>query len=268
MVSLIRDILKNNLALFIRNNLNIKPSGYRYFKEDLISVSDFFYWNTLEKNNTKINITNLASQVLPNIDQDCQVQFIFYDSNGNIIYEFKKNLAYFKSYSFLVSDFCPNNFGSMLIFHNFNNTDELVNHGSYVSEKGYVGYNYDNGPWNFVHGNNSCLSIASNGSIIPLLSKSLFKNNSYIPQVKFDDCVNSSLIFNNSLDSDLKTTIQLYDNNWNKLKTINTLTSSKNTEIISLGNSNHTFVKIISNILLFRPLVLKQYKTYFDIFHG
>ena len=268
MVNLIRDILKNNLALFIRNNLNIKPSGYTYLKDDLISVSDFFYWNTLEKNNTKINITNLASQVLPNIVQDCKVHFIFYDSNGNIIYEFKKNLAYFKSYSFLVSDLCPNNYGSMLIFHNFNNTDELVNYGSYVSEKGYVGYNYDNGPWNFVHGNNSSLSLSKNGSIIPLLSKSLFKNNSYIPQVRFDDCTNSSLIFSNSLDSDLKTKIELFDNNWNKLKIINTITLPKNTKIISLDSINHTYVKIKSNILLFRPLIFKKYNTYFDIFHG
>ena len=33
MVNPIKDLLKNNLSLFIRNNLNIKPSGYRYFKK-------------------------------------------------------------------------------------------------------------------------------------------------------------------------------------------------------------------------------------------
>ena len=268
MVNPIKDLLKNNLSLFIRNNLNIKPSGYRYFKNDLISVSDFFYWNTQNKNNTKINITNLASQVLPNIDQDCEVQFIFYDFNGKIIYDFKKNLTYFESYSFLVSELCPNNFGSMLIFHKFNNFDELADHGSYVSEKGYVGYNYDNGPWNFVHGNNSSLSLSSSGCVIPLLSKSLFKNNSYVPQVKFNDCDSASLIFNNALDCNLNTSIELFDKNWMLIDKIDKVTKPKNTEIIKLGNKSKCFVKIRSNILLFRPLIFKNYDTYFDIFHG
>ena len=86
-----KSLIANNLSLFLRNNLNIKPLGYRYIKKNVISVSDFFYWNTSEGYNTKVNITNLASQVLPEIQQKCLVVFIFFDSHGKII--FKKKLV-------------------------------------------------------------------------------------------------------------------------------------------------------------------------------
>ena len=67
MKKIIKKFLPNNLALFVRNNLNIKPLGYSYLKKNVVSVSDFFYWNTKDGYNTKINITNLASQALTNI---------------------------------------------------------------------------------------------------------------------------------------------------------------------------------------------------------
>ena len=156
----------------------------------------------------------------------------------------------------------------MAIFHSFKNYKELKDHGSFVTEKGYVGYNYDNGPWSYVHGNNSSLSFSADMKIFPLLSSTLLKTNSYIPQVRFDDCNESSLIFNNPLDKDLRTTVNLYDKNWVKLDHIHEITKPKNTKILHLGDSKKSYVEIKSNMILFRPMVLKKYQTYFDIFHG
>ena len=80
----------------------------------------------------------------------------------------------------------------MAIFHN-KNFDELKKQGSFVTEKGYIGYNYRDGPWN-VHGNNSTLSLTTNGSIHPILATTLLKNNAYIPQVRLEDCADTSLV--------------------------------------------------------------------------
>ena len=268
MKKLIKKFLPNNLTLFIRNNLNIKPLGYTYLKKNVVSVSDFFYWNTKDGFNTKINITNLASQVLPNIKQKCDVIFYFFDSFGKIIFQKEITLGYFESSSFEVSEYCKDNFGSLAIFQNFKNFEELKKYGSYVTEKGYIGYNFNNGPWNYVHGNNSSLSFTSDKNIYPLLSSTLLKTNSYIPQVRLDDCKNSSIIFNNPLDILLRSSIILYNRDWYKLKTIKVNTKPKNTKIIDLGDFDKSYVKIKSNMLLFRPMIFKQYQTYFDIFHG
>lgn len=263
-----KDLYSNNFFLFFRNNLNIRPLGYCYLKNDVLSVSDFFFWNTRNNFNTKINITNLASQVLPNINQKTNVLFIFYDYQGNIILKKKHELKYFESFSFVVSDFLKNNFGSLAIFQSFKDFKELERQGSYVTEKGYIGYNFENGPWNYVHGNNSTLSYTSNEKIYPLLSNTILKSNSYIPQVRLDDCQNTSLIFNNPLDINLRTTIDLYDFNWKKLSSFREIVKPKNTKILYLGSFEKSYVKINSNMLLFRPMILKKYETYFDIFHG
>ena len=165
-----------------------------------------------------------------------------------------------------VSEYCKDNFGSLAIFQNFKNFEELKKYGSYVTEKGYIGYNFNNGPWNYVHGNNSSLSFTSDKNIYPLLSSTLLKTNSYIPQVRLDDCKNSSIIFNNPLDILLRSSIILYNRDWYKLKTIKVNTKPKNTKIIDLGDFDKSYVKIKSNMLLFRPMIFKQYQTYFDIY--
>lgn len=268
MKTYLKKFLSNNFTLFFRNNLNIRPLGYSYMKKNVLSVSDFFFWNTINNFNTKINITNLASQVLPNINQKCNVIFIFYDNLGNIIKKKEKTLDYFESFSFVVSDYFKNSFGSLAIFQNFKNFDELKEQGSFITEKGYIGYNCDDGPWNYVHGNNSMLSLTSDGCIDPILSTTLFKNNSYIPQVRLEDCKNTSLVFNNPLNINLRTTIDLFDSNWSQLHSIKNITRPKNTKILNLGDIKKSYVKIKSNMLLFRPMILKQYETYFDIFHG
>ena len=70
-------------------------------KKNVLSVSDFFldYKNNFD---TKINVTNLASQVLPNINQKCNVIFVFFDHLGNEIKRKEKILDYF---DLLVSSF-------------------------------------------------------------------------------------------------------------------------------------------------------------------
>ena len=112
------------------------------------------------------------------------------------------------------------------------------------------------------------LSLTSDGCIDPILSTTLFKNNSYIPQVRLEDCKNISLVFNNPLNINLRTTIDLFDSNWSQLHSIKNITRPKNTKILNLGDIKKSYVKIKSNMLLFRPMILKQYETYFDIFHG
>ena len=132
-------------------------------------------------------------------------------------------------------------------------------------QKSYAGYNYRDGPWNYVHGNNSTLSLTTNGSIHPILATTLLKNNAYIPQVRLEDCADTSLVFNNPLDITLRTTIDLFDSNWNKLHSIKESTRPKNTKILNLGAFERSYVKIKS-MLLFRPMILKQYVTYLIFF--
>ena len=75
-------------------------------------------------------------------------------------------------------------------------------------------------------------------------------------------------IFNNPLNISLRSSIFLFDYHWKLLKKFDVDTKPKNTVIFELGNFDKSYVKIKSNMLLFRPMICEKYKTYFDIFHG
>lgn len=263
-----KSLFSSTFFLNIRNNLNFRISGYYSNIKNIVSVSDFFYWDTRADFDTKLNITNIASQVLPEINQNCDVILIFYFSNGKEALIKHYTLKQFESVHINVSSLIKENYGSLAIFHQFESRNELINLGSYVTEKGYVGYKFKNNLWSYVHGNNSALALTINQEVKPLLAKTILSKNIYFPQVSFLDVERSSIIFNNPTDSKLKTIFFLLDKNLKIIKKIDISTDPFCTQIINLFNENFAFIKIKSNIVLFRPIIKKYYKNYFDIFHG
>ncbi len=265
---IINQFKKSRIINNIRNKLLLRPSIYLKPKSKDLSVSDFFFWNSKNNFRTKIYITNLASQILPDIKQDDFIKIIIYESNGIQIDEIDMKLKAFETREFFFDDKkYLNKYGSFFIFHKFKNMGDLIRNGCHIAERGYTGYKKDDGVWNFVHGNHYSASLLSNGKIQSLLSTSLFKSN-YRMQVSFVDSYKSELILNNPSDKNSYFDFLYFDTDMKQIDKESLKLKGKNTKIYKLSKKKFKYLEIESNIIFCRPLVLKHYNTYFDIFHA
>ena len=119
-----------------------------------------------------------------------------------------------------------------------------------------------------MHGNHNAAYLSDDNKIISLTAYS-FLANEYVPQLSFLDVNAFSLIFNNPMNKPIIFKIYTYDDNNNfkekfsfKLKSLMTLKMNIN------SSYNVSYIKIKSKVIFCRPIIFKEYSTYFDIFHG
>ena len=74
---LIYKLVSNNFSRYLRNIFNVKPTISYKPKYDSSPISDFFFWEETNKMHTKFFLTNLASQVLPDIKQTDSVKIVY-----------------------------------------------------------------------------------------------------------------------------------------------------------------------------------------------
>ncbi len=260
-------LFRNKFSLLIRNSFNIKPVDTYYPDYDKAYVSDFFYWVSNNNFDTKFMLTNISSHIMPSIPQEDNVKFILYDNNGKIIKEFKISLMPYETKEVVFSDLDIKGYGSFFVFHEFSDLNNLSNYGSFVAERGYVGYKKNDGVWNFMHGNYNACYLDSNNKIKSIISKSFF-NQFYYPQVTFNDTDKFSIIINNPTETQTQFDIECYDNQKKSIDYKSAFIKSFNTYNFKFNKININYIVIKSKILFCRPLIFKEYKTYFDIFHG
>ena len=269
MISLnLKSLKKNRVINNIRNKILFRPSIYLKPISKDVSVSDFFFW--LYKNNfqTKFYITNLASQILPDIPQKDEVKILVYDDLGNLIDKILLTLDPYETKELLFNKkIYENKFGSFFVFHKFKELDDLIKYGCHVADRGYTGYKKNDGVWSFIHGNHYSASLQKNNEIQSLMSKSFFKSE-YKMQVSFIDTKSSELVINNPDKKNIKTDLLYFDENMNFLKKEKIKIRGMNTLICNLSKLNFKYIELRSNVIFCRPLVIKHYDTYFDIFHA
>ena len=266
--NLYQSFKSNNLVNSVRNKFLIKPNIYLKPCSKDLSVSDFFFWKCDNDFETKFLITNLASQILPDIKQVDKIKIMIFENNGRLLNTKNLLLQPFETYEFSFYDkMYQDKYGSFFVFHKFEKLDDLIENGCHIAERGYTGYKRKNGVWNFVHGNHYSASLLSNGDIQSLISTSLFKS-SYKMQLSFKNCNKSQLIINNPDKKKLKYEFIYYDENNNYLKKDRVALNSRETKLYDLNHTDLKFIEIKSNFIFCRPLVLKYYDSYFDIFHA
>ena len=270
------DKLKNILRKFktshpivgIRNLLLIRPIPFRSPNTKEACVSDFFFFDCSGEKNTQFFVTNLASQLFFDQDIKDSISLIVFNLDGKKILQKDFSL---KKNELLKIDFSQLDLsakkGSFFVFHRLNDYKELIESGSYGSERGYVAYKEENGIWNYMHGNTTACYLDNKNKIQSLASKSLFKSY-YVPQVLFQDTDNFSLIFNNPSSSSIFARIKLLDKNKNIVGSEFSKLKRFETKIFNFDNSQTHFIKIESNLIFCRPIIKKVYKNSYDIFHG
>ena len=269
------DKLKNILGKFkashpivgLRNLLLIRPIPFRSPITKEACVSDFFFFDCSGEKNTQFFVTNLASQLFFDQDIKDSISLIVFNLDGKKILQKDFSL---KKNELLKIDFSQLDLsakkGSFFVFHRLNDYKELIESGSYGSERGYVAYKEENGIWNYMHGNTTACYLDNKNKIQSLASKSLFKSY-YVPQVLFQDTDNFSIIFNNPSKDNINIILFSYDKSKNlKIKKKLNIRPFC-TEVTNFKNQSISYLEIKSNIMMCRPLIKKYYKTYFDIFH-
>ena len=266
--SILTSLKRSRVVNYLRNYILLKPSIYVSPKSKEVSVSDFFFWNCQNSFQTKFYITNLASQILPNISQNDHVKILIFDNHGSKIDEISFSLDPFETKEFIFqNDKYKNKYGSFFIFHKFENLGDLISNGCHVAERGYTGYRVGDGVWNFVHGNHYSASLTSNNEIESLVSRSFFKT-SYKMQVSFNDSNKQELVVNNPDKKEAKLDFLYFDSEMNYLGKESIILNSLSTMIYNLDKYKFKYIEIKSNIIFCRPLVIKYYDTYFDVFHA
>lgn len=270
-MSLRYSLFSNNIARHIRNFIGIKKTIALKPKNKEDSISDFFFWKNSSDFKTKFFLTNLASQILPEINQIDNIKILIYDNKGNLIKQLKYNLKYFETIEIYFENLGVNGFGSFLVFHSFKNNLQLIKNKSHIAERGYIGYSINNQLWNFMHGNNySAFENTKNShhySIRSILAKSL-KVETYMPQVTFNDCESFELIINNPSHKNIKIKISFFDKQDIEINQKDILIPSMGT-LINLHDAGQiNKVRVFSNFIMLRPIIKKNYRSYFDVFHG
>lgn len=265
---IINNLKKSKFVNIIRNKLLFKPSLYLKPKKNNLAVSDFFFWNCKNSFQTKFFITNLASQILPDIPQNDKIIILIFDNLGRKIDQVEIILSPFQTYEFIFDKKkFENKFGSFFIFHKFKNLGDLIKNQCHVAERGYTGYKKDNGVWNFVHGNHYSASLLSDNKIQSLVSTSLFKSN-YRMQVSFKDSNKQEIVFNNPGNKKISIEILYFNENMKYIDNDYFSLNGLNTTIHQLSQKYFKYIEIKSNVIFCRPLVIKYYDHYFDVFHA
>jgi len=260
------NFLSKNFFRNIRNFLLIKPTFSLKPQNSKYTISDFFYWNQDNGFSTKFMLTNLSSQAYPDDNDIDYIKIIIFNNNGLKIKSISYELNPFQTIDLLFQDLNVSGYGSFCVFHKFNKLNDIILKNSFMAERGYVGYKTNLGVWNFMHGNKYACYLNDKNNIKSILSSSLYKF-SYLPQVSFLDSKKTLIVLNNPTKKNIKYMIKFFYSN-NIIIKSNTYNISEFGTLELSVEYKTAYVNIISNLLLSRPIIIKKYKTYFDIFHG
>ena len=117
MKSKLKKLLTSNPVNRLRNLLNYKPTISLKPVDPSTSVSDFFYWSTVNGFDTKIMLTNFSTQTLPEKPQDDHIKVLIYNEEGGLIKELEIILEPFKTIELQFSNLFKEKQGSFFIFH-------------------------------------------------------------------------------------------------------------------------------------------------------
>lgn len=260
-------IRKNNLH-WIYNNLTGKDFICNIPNKCNGSVSDFIPWRCDDQWDTKYNIMNLSSFVLPdkNISED--VALFIFDNNGDLLKKVEYNLEPFETIDIIFSEVLTeyrNGFGTFCIFHK--SSSNLAEYKSFIFDRQYVSHKRRNDDlWSYVHGNLVSTFKSYDDDNIKSLVPTFKDSYEYCPQIIFTDCNKTELFYTNQTDKDLDIKFILYKND-GKIKIINSIIPARNIFMLPIEN-DVLHVKNISNVKLLRPVIFKFYNNHYDVLHG
>ena len=253
-MSLIKKIAYTKFGVWLRNIIGFKPVGINTSNlSENYSISDAFFWRTNDGFKTIFKFSDLL-KIFFKLDQS-RVQIIFYDKNYKFIKEFEINSLDISN-EFIIDKSFLGGLSDYGIFYIFHKTKKKFNNS--VRNSCYTGYSYNSSIFSFIHGNIPVTyqmydrtNFESN-----IVSKSLFKNQTYKIQNYFDNFSKSEIFLNNPTNKKI---------NFN-LNGLKYFLNSNCSKIIDVSNFQE--IELISDCYFLRPLIMNYKNNFFDIYHG
>ena len=261
------------ITISLRNALGIRP---KYYKEPSLncSVSDLFFWRSDKTWQTRFELLNLPSVLYPKENIQDNISLIFYDQQGRELHQQNFTIPPFQKRTIQVDDIIGNKagYGTMACFHEplgFN----LIQPQTCIVERGFVAYRRvtDDSPlWSYIHGSAYILAKSPDQDKVQSTRRNLRENNFYRPQLSLSDCDRFDLIYINPNDSDLEIKVRALDQNSKVIREESEVLHPRGVKIFSMNNSDRAIflVENEGRAYMWRPFILKYYKTHFDILHG
>ena len=232
-------------------------------------ISDLFPLRIEDNWNSHFELLNVPRLISfkNNLFYKNEIEFYFFDSKGSFLNRYKTSMN--KEFKITIDlKKIANNLGiftdgTFAVFHK-NKIDSLSNSKSFITDRGYVGYeNLKFGPIKgYVHGN---FDAISKGHDLKLLGVTSFFNKDYNIQYEFSPNSTYELFWVNTSKSVVK------------IKITTSVISDKNDYIIIkpggiksyvFKTSNTSKLKITSRLNMARPVIFRYMKNSFDVFHG
>ena len=253
-MSLIKKIAYTKLGVWFRNITGLRPVGINtYNLSENYSISDAFFWRTNDGFKTIFKFSDLL-KIFFKLDQSI-VQIILYDKDYKFIKEFQINSIDISN-EFIIDKSFLNGLSDYGIFYIFHKTKKKFNNS--IRNSCYTGYSYNNSIFSFIHGNVPVTyqMYDKPGFVSNIISKSLFKNQTYKIQNYFENFSRSEIFLNNPTNKII---------NFN-LNGVNHFLNSNCSKIIDISNFHE--IELISNCYFLRPLIINYKNNFFDIYHG
>jgi len=239
-------------------------------------ISDLFVWRNSKHWKTFFELIDLPALFTQEGNEN-YVDFILFDNNGNVL--LKKKIQLLDSQRLTIDlDFFLNQveqthkvgeFGTFAIFHSY--TPSVVqNLNAFISERGYVSYQYKNAPLrSYVHGNLDAISFYKDK--FKMLGGYSFLKRQYRLQYELCDSEFYEVVVTNPYARKVKVTCitKLLNSNgssWEESVIIN----SKGAYVfkVMVDNLHPSKCVIISHLIMARPLIFRINQDQFDVFHG
>jgi len=235
-------------------------------------VSDLFLWRVSPLWNTYFELIN-TPKLIDTESGNCQsVYFYFLDLHGSIIKKMTVsldgNLHKRIDLAPMVSDIDVDA-GTFCVFHS-DIPESVTLAGSYIAERGYVSYQYNNSTVrSYVHGNLDAVSLMNDGALNFLEARSLLRRDYYL-QHPLEPGYKYEIVLINPSQSKQKVECRIIDIDKNEVEM----------DLIKLGSgAGHIFkfdinstqicrLHIQSHLVMARPLVFKFFNNSLDVFHG
>lgn len=258
---------KFKLLLFIGKSLTKAPTDKSAVISDLFPIKQDINWRT------EFELLNVAGLIQGdnNQEENYSVKIYFFDVNGRLLGSQAIQMENVGRQTVRLTDFISATFKHAATFAIFHPTivskSEMV--GSYLAERGYCGYEYNNlGVKGYVHGNLDAVALV--GDKVKAVGKSGLISRNYTVQHCLRGPATYQFVFTNPTSRKVRTTpsISYIPRKWSIGKSFSMNSLGSHTYILDVKENEKAYVKFKSRLCLGRPVVFRIANDSMDVFHG
>jgi hypothetical protein len=266
-VNMNRILTKFRYGFFIPRKITRKPNQIDSVISDLFPVRTNHHWTTFFEN---INVPGLINGDNSEVASS-EAVFIFFNSQGKKIGNVVSKVGVTSRQTIkLDQDFFPEveNASTFAVFHQNFNLDSPLS-GSYLAERGYIGLQKNDLDFRgYVHGNLDAISyskgelkLLGNSGIVPRVYQ---VQHPLRGQAKYEFIMTNPTTRNQEIKFQYKSDSKA----WKTIQKVKIRSRGSHTFEIDINEGEVGLVRFRSHLYLARPVVIRQDRGAFDIFHG